>query len=378
MLNLKLVYNYQLKTINFTLFTVVKKMYLKIFKGFVTHLSFWMLVWFFFRTFFSVGSSNQQFIFWFSVLLSVISIIASYVFIYNLIPNYLLKRKYSEFALYTVYASVFVTCGVFMTVAFGFVFYFNLEYQRMPALTKSSSVILVCVMLIITLASVIKILSHNYKSLEENKTLENKILQTQLQLKDQELRFLKMQIHPHFLFNSLNTIYGFALKKKEEAPEMILQLSNLLDYILYQVNKPTVNLEDEVFHLQDYISLEEMRFNDTLEVNFKKGNLDKTIQIAPMLLIPFLENSFKHGKILDGKLQVNLELSVDEHLLFFRIENTADNSKDTRAGIGLENIKKRLEVLYPNAYELEIINGQNLYRVALKINLKGLKIERDV
>ena len=356
----------------------MNKMYLKMIKQAIMHLSFWMLVWFFFKTFFSTGSSNEQFVFWFSVLLSIISIIASYVFVYNLLPNYLLQKKYREFVLYAAYSAVFITCGVFMTVAFGFVFYFNLEFQNMPALTKSSSVILVCVMLIVVLASTVKILSHNYKSLEQNKTLENKILQTQLQLKEQELRLLKMQIHPHFLFNSLNTIYGFALKKKDEAPEMILKLSNLLDYILYQVNRPTVSLKDEVAHLQDYISLEEMRFNDTLNVEFEKSGLNDMLQVAPMLLIPFLENSFKHGKIVSGKLQVRINLTVVGGVLEFNIENSSEEETQNTQGIGLDNIKKRLEMLYPNAYNLDIKNVNATFIVFLQVEIYKLNSLKNV
>ncbi len=342
------------------------------------HLSFWSIVWFFFKTFFSVGTSNAQFIFWFSIILSVISIVASYVFVYDLLPNYLLRKKYKEFLLYTTYAGVFITCGVFMTMTFGFVFYFNFEFQNMPALTKSSSVILVCVVLIVVLTSGIKILSHNYKSLEKNKTLENKILQTQLELKEQELKFLKMQIHPHFLFNSLNTIYGFALKKKEEAPEMILKLSNLLDYILYQVDKPTVNLQDEINHLEDYISLEEMRFNDTLKVKFKNENSNEYLQVAPMLLIPFLENSFKHGKIIEGKMHVRIHLFIENDFLCFTIENSSDSKREIKIGIGLENIKKRLGILYPNAHTLNVSESENKFRVALKIGIDSLKRESNV
>lgn len=343
----------------------------KLIRQSLIHLSFWILVWLFFKTFFSVGSSNQQFIFWFSILLSIISIVASYVFVYNLLPNYLLQKKYKKFALYTTYSAVFITCGVFMTMAFGFVFYFNLEYQKMPALTKSSSVILVCVLLIVVLASVVKILRHNYQSLERNKTLENKILQAQLQLKEQELKFLKMQIHPHFLFNSLNTIYGFALKKKEEAPEMILKLSNLLDYILYQVNKPKVNLQDEIDHLEDYIALEEMRFNDTLKVNFYKENINETIQVAPMLLIPFLENSFKHGEIINGSMQVDISLKMNNNTLLFKIENSSNNAKGEKPGIGLENIRKRLEMLYPNDHQLKITHENEKFSVDLQIEINA-------
>jgi len=336
------------------------------------HLFFWGVVWFFFKSFFSVGTSNSQFVFWFSTILSVLSIVASYVFVYELLPNYLLKKKYREFLLYTIYTGVFITFGVFVTMTFGFVFYFNFEFKNMPALTKSSSVILVCVVLIIVVASGLKILKHNFKALEEKKSLENKFLQAQLELKNQELKFLKMQIHPHFLFNSLNTIYGFALKKRAEAPEMILKLSNLLDYILYQVDKPTVNLQDEINHLEDYISLEEMRFNDTLKVRFQKENINEFLQVAPMLLIPFLENSFKHGKIINGKMQVDIQLYMENDLLCFTIENSSETKDKSKNGIGLENIKMRLDILYPNAYELDVFESQNTFKVALEIKMNSL------
>ena len=199
------------------------------------HILVWFLVWFFFRSFFSVGSENKDFIFSFSVILTITSAIGSYMMIYHLIPNYLLKKKYRLFVLYIVYLLIVLLFVIEGTVLIGFTFYFNLDYQIMPNLTKSFPVMFVCVMLIVSMISGIKLIQHNYISILKNEDLKNKILQTQLQLKEQELKLLKMQIHPHFLFNSLNTIYGFALKKGDEAPEMILKLSNLLDYILYQI-----------------------------------------------------------------------------------------------------------------------------------------------
>lgn len=342
------------------------------------HLFSWCLIWIFFNLFFNAGTTNDQFIFWFSTILSVLSIVASYVFVYNLIPNYLITKQYRKFVVYTLYSFVFVTTGVLMTVTFGFVFFFNLEYQQMPALTKSSSVILVCVVLIIVIASGLRILKHNFKALEEKKSLENKFLQAQLELKEQELKFLKMQIHPHFLFNSLNTIYGFALKKKDAAPEMILMLSNLLDYILYQVDRPTVNLQDEINHLKDYISLEEMRFNDTLKVDFKKENISEFTQIAPMLLIPFVENSFKHGKIVEGKMHVSMHLFMEKGFLCFTIENSSETKNKIKKGIGLENIKKRLEFLYPKSHQLNLSESENKFRVHLKVEIENLKKESNV
>ncbi|MCI2229032.1 histidine kinase [Polaribacter sp. MSW13] len=349
------------------------KIIIKILKKAFLHFLFWMVVWFFFISFFSVGSTNENFIFWFSAILSSISIVSSYVFVYHLIPGFLIAKKEKLFILYTFYASVFIVCAVLMTVVFGFVFFYNLEYQKMPGLTKNSGVILVCVFLIIALASGFKILKNNYKSLDEKKTLENKILQTRLQLKEQELKFLKMQIHPDFLFNTLNTLYGFALKKSDKAPEMILKLSNLLDYILYQVDKPKVLLQDEIIHIEDYISLEKLRFQESLQVVFNKGLDNNQFEIAPMLLLPFVENAFKHGNQIDGAHKVNISVKIDKNELNFTVENSAIKKEHSKNGIGLENIKKRLEMLYKNQYFLKISAEEKLFKVHLKISIKNEK-----
>ena len=298
--------------------------------------------------------------------------------IYHLIPNYLLKKKYRLFVLYIVYLLIVLLFVIEGTVLIGFTFYFNLDYQIMPNLTKSFPVMVVCVMLIVSLISGIKLIQHNYKSILKNEDLKNKILQTQLQLKKQELSMLKMQIHPHFLFNSLNTIYGFALKKRDEAPEMILKLSNLLDYVLYKIEKPTVSLENEINHLEDYISLEKLRFHDTLEVNLIKGDDISEMYIAPMLLIPFVENSFKHGAIIDGCLAIMIAVKRNSEMLFFEVENSVLEKTNDSTGIGLENIKKRLEMLYPNAYTLEINRTDKLFKVQLAININGLKTHKNV
>lgn len=199
--------------------------------------------------------------------------------------------------------------------------------------------------------------------------MQNKILETQLQLKEQELHYLKRQIHPHFLFNTLNTIYGFALKQSKQTPEIILKLSNLLDYILYQVNKPRVSLKEEVLHIKEYIELEKIRFQDTLRVTFSNGVIDEKIQVAPMILIPFVENAFKHGGIVDGFLQIKIKIEVKKDHLYFRIENTVkqEEIQTGKAGIGLENIKKRMELNYRDNYSLENIIQDNWYTAKLKI-----------
>ena len=298
--------------------------------------------------------------------------------IYHLIPNYLLKKKYRLFVLYLVYLLIVLLFVIEGTVLIGFTFYFNLDYQIMPNLTKSFPVMVVCVMLIVSLISGIKLIQHNYKSILKNEDLKNKILQTQLQLKEQELKLLKMQIHPHFLFNSLNTIYGFALKKADEAPEMILKLSNLLDYILYQIEKPTVSLENEINHLEDYISLEKLRFHDTLQVNLMKEDKIGDVYIAPMLLIPFVENSFKHGAIVDGCLSIHISIKSKNNTLIFDIENSLLDKTNNSTGIGLDNIQKRLKMLYPNAHTLQIDETDHRFKVSLTIDINGLKNSKNV
>ncbi|MCA1760009.1 MAG: histidine kinase, partial [Bacteroidales bacterium] len=198
----------------------------------------------------------------------------------------------------------------------------------------------------------------------------NKILETQLQLKEQELHYLKMQIHPHFLFNTLNTIYGFALKQSTQTPEIILKLSNLLDYILYQVNKPKVSLKEEVLHIKEYIELEKIRFKDSLKVIFVSDEIDEQLQISPMLLIPFVENAFKHGNLVDGFLHIEIKVAVKNDNLAFSVRNTFlnDNEKENgKSGIGLENIRKRLELHYKGNYDLNIYTEGKWFVAELSI-----------
>jgi len=222
--------------------------------------------------------------------------------------------------------------------------------------------------------SFVSLLNHNFKTLSKNKELQNKILTTQLQLKEQELHYLKKQIHPHFLFNTLNTIYGFALKQSKHTPDIILKLSNLLDYILYQVNKPKVSLKEEVLHIKEYIELEKIRFQDTLKVVFSTSEINEEIQIAPMLLIPFVENAFKHGNLEDGFLRIEICIVVTENQLDFSIKNTVldHDLQNGKSGIGLENIRKRLELNYSDNYRLENQIKENWYVAELSVfNLKG-------
>lgn len=236
-------------------------------------------------------------------------------------------------------------------------------------MSKNYIFVLILVYLVVLLVSFVNLLSHNFKTESKNKELQNKILTTQLQIKDQELQYLKKQIHPHFLFNTLNTIYGFALRGSKDTPDIILKLSNLLDYILYQVSKPKVSLKEEILHIQEYIDLERIRFQDTLKISFKSDIGDKDKLIPPMLLIPFVENAFKHGNLIEGFLHIFIEIQLIGDSLDFSIKNTVKNNSEPQkeSGIGLVNIRKRLDLMYPDNYSLRVTTDQEWYEVELKI-----------
>lgn len=333
------------------------------------HFLFWIGVWFFYVYFFSYNSTDANFVTWFSSFLLPVTMITTYFVVYYLIPKYLLLKKYALFALYSVYTIIMSTWLILMTIFTSLLFLSNLRIDNMPPMSRNYIFVLILVYLIVLLVSFVNLLNHNFQTESKNKELENKILATQLQLKDQELQFLKKQIHPHFLFNTLNTIYGFALKQSKNTPDIILKLSNLLDYILYQVNKPKVSLEEEIMHLKEYIALERIRFQDTLKVSFLTENTDDHKMVPPMLLIPFVENAFKHGNLIDGFLRVDIKIVLDNNSLRFQIKNTvkSENEPHKKPGIGLENIKKRLDLIYPKQYELSVKAEEGWYLIDLLI-----------
>ncbi|MEN8126145.1 MAG: histidine kinase [Bacteroidota bacterium] len=340
------------------------------------HFLFWVAVWFFFVYFFSYNSNNTNYVTWFSTFLLPITMATTYFVVYYLIPKYLLTKKYKQFTIYSIYTLVFSTYLILVAIFGSFVFLSNMEIQNMPPMSRNYVFVLILVYLVVFIVSFVSLLNNNFKTISKNKELQNKILETQLQIKEQELNYLKKQIHPHFLFNTLNTIYGFALKQSKNTPDIILKLSNLLDYILYQVNKPKVSLKEEVLHIKEYIELEKIRFQDTLKVSFSVNDIPDEKQIAPMLLIPFIENAFKHGSLIDGFLNVDIKVNLIEDQLQFSIKNSilSDDLKHGKAGIGLENIKKRLNLLYNNNHKLEINNSDKWFIVNLTIsNLNILK-----
>jgi two-component system LytT family sensor kinase len=185
-----------------------------------------------------------------------------------------------------------------------------------------------------------------------------------------ELAFLKSQINPHFLFNSLNSIYSLAYQHSANTPGAILKLSEIMRYMLYECNDNRVDLSKELQYLENYIDLQKIRFGNNAYIDFKIEGQVTDQQIVPLLLIAFIENAFKHGIANDSLTPISLLITVDEQHLQFYIQNKKHtNNRDPLGGIGLNNVKRRLDLLYPGKYNLDIRDEIDTYTCELSLVL---------
>ena len=332
------------------------------------HLLFWNMIWLFFVFFFSYNSGNITYVLAFASILTPITAAATYSMVYMLIPKYLNNKRYVLFSIYSFTTLLITAFLILLMLILAIGFFKEFIYNDLPPMSRNYIYLTILVYLIVALVSFASVWQKNMQVKITNGKLEQQLLATQFKAKEQELINLKNQIHPHFLFNMLNTIYGLSLKQSPKTPDIIIKLSDLLDYILYQASKEVVLLVDEIKHIEQYIDLEKIRFNDSLEVNFKKNIPNADINIPPMLMLPFIENAFKHGSALDGIMKVDISINISDNILYFNIKNTFIQ-KDSTEGIGLVNIIERLNILYESSYKLSIITEQSWYIVSLRINL---------
>ncbi|NAS30716.1 sensor histidine kinase [Flavobacteriaceae bacterium R38] len=184
-----------------------------------------------------------------------------------------------------------------------------------------------------------------------------------------ELDLLKSQIDPHFYFNTLNNLYGLAKRKSDNTSEVVLKLSEVMRYVIYKGKKDRVSIEEEIEYLENYIELQKLRLNKETTIHFKKSLLVNSIEIAPLLLIIPLENAFKHG--VDSLLNdayIDMILIVDESKILFEVTNNfKEKDANTSQGIGLENLKKRLQILYKDKHTINITKKNDIYKFELLI-----------
>lgn len=297
-----------------------------------------------------------------------VKIIITYYTIYVLLPKYVLKGKWVSFA-FLLIASALTGGTLYRLITFYVEYplyypkYLNEPVLQMFKIFKG----IVQIYPVVFLATTIKILKHWYVNQQDKQILAHEKLEA-------ELKFLKTQIHPHFLFNTLNNLYALTLKKSDHAPEMVLKLSELINYMLYECNAPKVPLNNELNFIKNYIEIERMRHGDNLDIKAMITGETTGVYVAPMIILPFLENSFKHGvnEELD-KSWVYLDLSIIENKLKLSIENSKSETQrldDHEHGIGLKNVKRRLDLLYRDDYRLDIIDGAKTFTVMMEINFR--------
>ena len=202
--------------------------------------------------------------------------------------------------------------------------------------------------------------------------IERDRLEAELKLKEAELKLLKSQIHPHFLFNTLNNLYSLSLEKSDKTPDLIIRLADMLSYIIYDCNSERVQLTKEIDFLNSFIELQKVRY-DSCDIQFSISGELNNMQIAPMILHSFIDNSFKHGPDKDsGSPWIRISIVRDGGLLFFTVINSTvkDQNKENKAsGIGISNAMKRLDLIYPEKHDLVINHSGNTYSVFLKLQL---------
>jgi two-component system sensor histidine kinase AlgZ len=336
------------------------------------HIIFWS-IYFIFNTF-RWGSYFNDYLYSLktNLLGFPIHITLCYFNIYFLMPKFLFKRKYILYV-------ILILSAIFLMV----IAKFNLTYflisnnvwpegpETISSLSLNYSVdMMFGELYVITFVTAIKVTLDFLKEQKRVTDLEKAHLET-------ELLFLKSQISPHFFFNTLNNIHSLALEKSNKTPKIILRLSELMRYLLYETKLERQSLENEILCIQNYLDLEKIRHDDLLRVNLTISGDISDKEIAPILLLTFVENAFKHGVNKNiGIVNIAIDFTIIKNFLYFTITNPLPavteikSSFDDSSGIGLENVKKRLILGYDQKdYDLKINNKDNLFTVSLKIKV---------
>lgn len=282
-----------------------------------------------------------------------------------LVPNYLAQKSFFTYSGLLLLAVVILTPIKIILLYF---LYSDIPVYQEYFIFNQHDIFLVMV-LVAASSTLVKILNDWSQHERDRKELERQTMQS-------ELRFLKSQINPHFLFNTLNSLYALTLKKSDSAPEIVIKLSEMMRYMLYECNEKRVPLRKEVQYVQNYLDLERLRQGQNVQIALEINGEIEDQQIAPLIFTPFLENSFKHGlsnQLAEG--YVRIKLDVAQERVNLHIENSKppakpeENHPKPSGGIGLVNVRRRLNLIYPNAYALDVKDEPNSYSVDLELNL---------
>jgi sensor histidine kinase YesM len=303
-----------------------------------------------------------------SLLLVLLHMSACYCFIYILLPRYLLTKKYLLLSAGIIFLTLFLLITGYFIHQYLFplidlAYHYNLNSGSNTIWWANINSGLLNAPKVIAAATAIKFIKRWYLKQKETERLEKEKLITDLQL-------MKAQIRPGFLFNSLNQIYISAQKKSPDAPELLLKLSDLLSYLLYDCDSPKVSLEKELTMMKEYMTLEKARYGNKLDLEIViRGDLISK-NIAPLLLLPFIENSFKHCNKSEPPW-INFDIIIENEILSMKLLNGVSLT-DSESDVFKKEViivEKRLQLLYPGKYELKQYAEHEIYVVLLKINI---------
>lgn len=333
-------------------------------KRWLYHLLFWITYYcFIVLMFFSFYQVTRPGFYLQLLLFFPLEIVLVYINFYVLMPRLLFAKKYIAYGLILFTGMMIVAC-VNTSIQ---IFYYKrgfVEFTMGAAFnlrTITGRTLELCYLIGFTTG--VKLTRNWMLHLQWIKDKEKQYLET-------ELNFLKSQIQPHFFFNTLNNLYSLTLKKSDQAPEVVLKLSDLMSYMLYESGSGRVALEKEVAYLQNYIDVEKLRFGHRLDVEFETKGPIENVNIPPMILILFIENSFKHGvKNNVHHITISISLTVEAGFLYFRVANpiSMEGPKPDHEGIGLKNVRRRLDLLFGKNYVLNTEEKDKQYIVSLKM-----------
>ena len=333
----------------------------------IQHLAFWVLSFFVFLYLFKTGAKPEKIDYVYTILFQLTLLPAVYINIELLLPK-LGNRKRILFYLLSLIGLIILFAWI------NYNFFDNWSAKVFPDYFFISYFTFREIVLFFIVYIIITMLLKLSKSWFLVSWLQKELLEKEKQKTVVELKALKAQINPHFFFNTLNSIYSMALDKDDRLPGTVLQLSDLMRYFLYVSRDNFILLEKDLTVVKEYIALQKLRSNPQLDIETKISGEISDQQIAPLLLITFLENAFKHGaKGSSGNTFIKLDIKVEKNKLNFTLENNKGiidkvNTGDHN-GLGLENVKRQLELLYPGKHLLNIKVEQDRFVVALQLSL---------
>ena len=295
-------------------------------------------------------------------------VLFTYLIVYYAIPKFYQRKKYFGFSVLTVCLTItFFIVSSFLSYKTNNFYHAPINDQLVTLWHNSMHFITEGPPIACILFLAIKMFKNHYQKLEEKQMLAK-------ENKDAELQLLKAQVNPHFLFNTLNNIYSFTLNKSEQAGVLVKKLTSVFRYMTDDCDQAFVPLDKELKMLQDYIGLEKVRYGNRISIDIKISGDATDKMITPLLMIPLIENSFKHGTSqMLNKPWIELDITINNKDLTFSLKNSRPfqtNLSNGKNGLGLKNVKKRLELIYPHEHELKIESNAKLYSVHLEIPLR--------